>query len=221
MPSNLFSRKQRKKQRIPKPHLATSDDHPLVHVTTVVSDIGTHGDITMSAIQTSLAALKEGSALATKLPFIAPIAGLLLQALTMRDEVKQYREECEIVMHKLARIARIIVDVGELCEHHNLSEEDLPAGLRTILGSLQRELDRIERVLKECSKRKGIKRIFLRKDLLTKIKQCDVEISNVIQAFQAKLSLDTRVALIAMRREVQCTLISSRCTWLTIVIGCL
>ncbi|KAH9000346.1 hypothetical protein EDB92DRAFT_492006 [Lactarius akahatsu] len=201
MSSKLFSRKQSKKQGIPGSHPATSDDHPLAHGTTVVSDTGTHGDMTMSAIQTSLAALKEGSALATKLPFIAPIAGLLLQALTMRDEVKQYKEECEIVMHKLARIARIIVDVGELCEHHNLSEDDLPAGLRTILGSLQRELDRIERVLKECSKRKGIKRILLRKDLLTKIKQCDVEISNVLQAFQAKLSLDTRVALIAMRRE--------------------
>jgi len=39
----------------------------------------------MSAIQTSLAVLKEGSSLATKLPYIAPIAGLLLQALTMRD----------------------------------------------------------------------------------------------------------------------------------------
>ncbi|KAH9072075.1 hypothetical protein EDB83DRAFT_193762 [Lactarius deliciosus] len=205
MSSNLFSRKQSQKQRIPGSHPATSDDQPLAHGTTVVYNIGTHGDITMSAIQTSLAALKEGSALATMLPFIAPIAGLLLQALTMRDEVKQYKEECEIVMHKLARIARIIVGVGELCESHNLSEEDLPAGLRAILGSLQRELDRIERVLKKCSKRKGIKGVLLRKDLLTKIKQSDVEISNVLQAFHAELSLDTRVALIAMRREVRGT----------------
>ncbi len=39
----------------------------------------------MSAIQTSLAVLKDGSSLAAKLPYIAPIAGLLLQALTMRD----------------------------------------------------------------------------------------------------------------------------------------
>ena len=54
------------------------------------------------------------------------------------QEVKQYKEECEIVMHKLARIARIIVNVGELCENHNLSKEDLPAGLRAILGSLQK-----------------------------------------------------------------------------------
>ncbi|KAI9428592.1 hypothetical protein H4582DRAFT_2106274 [Lactarius indigo] len=84
MPSNPFSRRQGKKQKIPTPHPATSDDQPLVHDATVVSDIGTHGDITMSAIQTSLAALKEGSTLATKVPFIAPIAGLLLQALTMR-----------------------------------------------------------------------------------------------------------------------------------------
>jgi len=42
------------------------------------------------------------------------------------------------VMHKLARIARIIVNVGKLCENHNLGEENLPASLRDILGSLQR-----------------------------------------------------------------------------------
>jgi hypothetical protein len=39
----------------------------------------------MSAIQTSLAVLMAGSSLASNLPFIAPIAGLLLQALNMRD----------------------------------------------------------------------------------------------------------------------------------------
>jgi hypothetical protein len=39
----------------------------------------------MGAIQASLAALKEASALAAKIPFIRPVAGLLLQALTMRD----------------------------------------------------------------------------------------------------------------------------------------
>ena len=39
-------------------------------------------------------------------------------------------------------------------------------------------------MLKKCSKRKGIKGLLLRKDLLTKIRQCDVELSNVLQAFQ-------------------------------------
>ena len=57
--------------------------------TTFVSDpalhISVHDDVAMNTIQTLLAALKEGSSLATKLPFIAPVAGLLLQALTMRD----------------------------------------------------------------------------------------------------------------------------------------
>ncbi|KAH9004750.1 hypothetical protein EDB86DRAFT_1984457 [Lactarius hatsudake] len=143
----------------------------------------------MNAIQTSLAVLKEGSSLATKFPFIAPIAGLLLQALTMRDEVKQYKQECKTVMSNLARIAKIIVNV---CEKYNLSEEELPATLRDILGSLQRELDRIGRVLEKCSKRKGLKGILLRKDLLTRIKQCDVELSNVLQAFQAEVGLDIR-----------------------------
>ncbi|KAF8269795.1 hypothetical protein EI94DRAFT_1724355 [Lactarius quietus] len=146
----------------------------------------------MNAIQTSLAVLQEGSALASKLPFIAPIAGLLLQALAMRDEVKQYKEECEIVMHKLARIAEIIVN---LCEKYNLSEEDLPASLWAILDSLQRELDRIKQVLRKCSKRNGLKGFLLRKDLLMKIKQCDVELSNVLQAFQVRSLLLLFVAI--------------------------
>ncbi|KAH9040460.1 hypothetical protein EDB85DRAFT_139784 [Lactarius pseudohatsudake] len=196
MPFKPFSRKQSSRP-------ATSDDQPLAHGTTVVSNlawhIDTHDDVAMNAIQISLAVLKEGSSLATKFPFIAPIAGLLLQALAMRDEVKQYKQECEIVMHKLARIAKIIVNV---CEKYNMSEEELPATLRDILGSLQRELDRIGLVLEKCSKRKGLKGVLLRKDLLTRIKQCDVELCNVLQAFQAEVGLDTRFALIVQRREV-------------------
>ncbi|KAI9434851.1 hypothetical protein H4582DRAFT_745994 [Lactarius indigo] len=161
--------------------------------------IDTHDDIAMGAIQTSLALIKEGSSLATKFPFIAPIAGLLLQALTIRDEVKQYKGECEIVIGRLARIAGIIVDV---CEKYSMSEEELPTTLRNILSSLQRELDRIGWVLKKCSRRKGIKGMLLRKDLLTNIRQCDVELSNVLQAFQAELGLDIRFALIVQRREI-------------------
>ncbi|KAH9014190.1 hypothetical protein EDB83DRAFT_280925 [Lactarius deliciosus] len=196
MPFKPFSRKQSSRP-------ATSDDQPPAHGTTVVSNLAwhvdTHDNVAMNAIQTSLAVLKEGSSLATKFPFIAPIAGLLLQALAMRDEVKQYKQECEIVMYKLARIAKIIVNV---CERYNLSEEELPATLRDILGSFQRELDRIGRVLEKCSKRKGLKGVLLRKDLLTKIRQCDVELSNVLQAFQTELGLDIRFAMVVQRREV-------------------
>ena len=46
---------------------------------------GIRNEVAMSAIQTSLAALQLGSALASKLPYSSPIAGLLLQVLTMRD----------------------------------------------------------------------------------------------------------------------------------------
>jgi len=61
--------------------------------------------------------------------------------------VKQYKEECKIVMRKLARIARIIVNVGELCGDRDLSEKDLPASLRAILGSLQRFVSSVTIVL--------------------------------------------------------------------------
>ena len=42
------------------------------------------GDVTMGVIETSLAALQTGSALVTKVPFISPVAGLILHALKMR-----------------------------------------------------------------------------------------------------------------------------------------
>ncbi|KAH9008182.1 hypothetical protein EDB83DRAFT_648887 [Lactarius deliciosus] len=203
MPSKKFFHDLKQRVRKSRPTMSVDQAPLAAQGTTVIPElawpIDTHDDIAMGAIQTSLSLLKEGSSLATNLPFIAPIAGLLLQALTMRDEVKQYKGECEIVLGKLARIARIIVNV---CEKYNLSEEDLPTTLWDILSSLQRELDRIERVLKKCSKRKGIKGILLRKDLLMKIRQCDVELSNVLQAFQAELGLDIRFALIVQRREV-------------------
>ena len=46
---------------------------------------GGRGDVAMNGIQTFLAALKDGSALVAKVPYISPMAGLLLQTLTMRD----------------------------------------------------------------------------------------------------------------------------------------
>ena len=57
----------------------------------------------MSAIKASLTALQVGSAFATKIPFIAPVAGLLLQALAMRDASRSlfppmmtYSDDCEL-----------------------------------------------------------------------------------------------------------------------------
>jgi len=157
-------------------------------------------DLAMSALQTSLAAFQAGSAFATKNPFIAPVAGLLLQVLTMLDEVKQYKEECKIVMRKLTRIANVVVKVGKSCEEHNLKEQDLPDGLRTILGSLQRELSGVEHVLKKCATANSVKGFLLRKNLLTKIKQCDGELSNVLEAGLLELLLDMRFAQISGKR---------------------
>ena len=62
--------------------------------------------------------------------------------------MKQYKEECKIVMYKLARIARIVVD---LCEKYNLSDEDLPASLRAILDSLQMFVSSVTMVLPDLT----------------------------------------------------------------------
>jgi hypothetical protein len=102
MPFKSFSLRQRRRRSRPptlhdqpsaRKHYGTTiisladffwlGDATIIH--DPASHIDTHDDIAMSAIQTSLAVLVAGSSLASKLPFIAPIAGLLLQALTMRD----------------------------------------------------------------------------------------------------------------------------------------
>ncbi|KAH9075709.1 hypothetical protein EDB83DRAFT_2515408 [Lactarius deliciosus] len=170
-----------------------------------VKMVGERCDGAIDAVQMSLTALFEGTSLATKLPYISSIAGLLLHVLTMREEVKQYKEQCKILTRKLIRVASIVVNVGELCKRHNLNEGDLPLGFRTILYSHLRELDGIERVVTQCTKMKGVKGLLLRNNILTKIEQYDGELSNALQAFQAELSLDIRFALIAAaeKREVQ------------------
>lgn len=53
------------------------------------------------------------------------------------QEVKQYKKEYEKVTQRVARIARIIVNVGTLCADKNLSEEDIPVSLRGLLDSLR------------------------------------------------------------------------------------
>ncbi|KAI0291040.1 hypothetical protein B0F90DRAFT_441944 [Multifurca ochricompacta] len=142
--------------------------------------------VVTTAIQTSLALLKEGSALATNVPFIGPIAGLLLLTLQMRG----FKGDWEAVMQKLTSVANIVVNVGESCQTHNLKEEDLPAGLRTILLSIRTELDGIEAALKECAETGRVTRVILRADMLQTVKQYDAKLSNVLQTFQVSHGIE-------------------------------
>ena len=109
----------------------------------------------MNTIQTSLEVLKEASALVEKIPYISPVAGLLLQALKMRDasirrppsdvfilptcsqEVKQYEEEWQIAMSKVEEVAGRVCNIGLRCKQYDLEEKDLPPGLRESFESLQ------------------------------------------------------------------------------------
>ena len=107
----------------------------------------------MGAMEATLAALREASTMAGRVPIISPVAGLLLQVFTMRDasvppspqcrflpvclqEVKQYKEEWDLVMHKLERIASLVDKVRVLCEKHNMETTDVPRSLLVIFESL-------------------------------------------------------------------------------------
>ena len=52
------------------------------------------------------------------------------------QEVKQNKEEWDVVMDKLERIASLVNKVRALCKNHNLEEKDIPRGLRAIFESL-------------------------------------------------------------------------------------
>ena len=52
--------------------------------------------------------------------------------------MKQCKEECELVMAKLARIVEIVINVAKSCKEYDLNEGDLSAGLCTNLQSLKR-----------------------------------------------------------------------------------
>ncbi|KAF8467506.1 hypothetical protein DFH94DRAFT_297683 [Russula ochroleuca] len=69
----------------------TDQPHPVqpaaaAHLNPALSHpVGEAEDTARSAIEASMAALSVASALAKKVPFISPVASLLLQALTMRS----------------------------------------------------------------------------------------------------------------------------------------
>ncbi|KAI9430483.1 hypothetical protein H4582DRAFT_1446813 [Lactarius indigo] len=172
--------------------------------------IGGSTDIAMSTIETSLKFLKEASALASKVPYIGPIAGIILEALKMRGEVKQLKGEWGVVMQKLAKVGSIVVDVGEWYRAYDMSEDDLPSDLRNILESLQMDLDGIQEVLEECAKVKGIRKVLLRTDILGKVKEYDARLTHAFQVFQARVALGGRLAQIVQERKVNSLLIAAR-----------
>ncbi|KAF8261708.1 P-loop containing nucleoside triphosphate hydrolase protein [Lactarius quietus] len=163
--------------------------------------IGGSADIAMSAIETSLTALKEASALVSRVPYIGPIAGIILEALKMRDEVKQLKGEWGVVMQKLAKVGSILVDVGEWYQANDKKEDDLPSDLRNVLRSLQSDLDGIQDVLEQCAKVKGVRKVLLRTDILGKVKRYDAKLAHALQVFQARVTVGTRLALAQIVQE--------------------
>ena len=55
------------------------------------------------------------------------------------------------MMRKLSRVARVILNVCELCKMHDLSEEELPASLRAVLSLLQRFVSSVARIIPSWS----------------------------------------------------------------------
>jgi len=138
----------------------------------------------MSAIKDSLASLKQATALAERIPYISPLAGVLLQALTIQNESTLHQEKWGAVNEKLGKDANLVSDVGTVCEDNNLEENDLPRSLYTVFQTLESELGPIERAIKLSNKVGVIRSVFLGTYLRQKVKGYDNKLSNVLQSFQ-------------------------------------
>ncbi|KAH9007853.1 hypothetical protein EDB83DRAFT_2532456 [Lactarius deliciosus] len=141
----------------------------------VASDaVGGPTDTIISVVKTSLGILKEASSLVSKVPCLSSIAGMLLYAIQVHGEVRQFKEDWAIVMQRLLEVANIVISVGKSCETHGLGEEDL-AHLETALQPLQKSLEAIGRMLRECAEYGVIKKVLQRADIQTKVRlNCDI-----------------------------------------------
>ena len=79
--------------------------------------IGGGNDVAMGVIETSLAALQAGSALATNVPFISPVASLILQALKMRG----VRER---LVFQYVSCVNILCDIGSEAVQGRMGRSD-------------------------------------------------------------------------------------------------
>ena len=59
--------------------------------------IGGPGDVAMGAMEATLAALRDASIMAGRIPFISPVASLLLQVFTMRDASVSSSRRCHVL----------------------------------------------------------------------------------------------------------------------------
>ncbi|KAI9456062.1 hypothetical protein BJY52DRAFT_1277904 [Lactarius psammicola] len=163
--------------------------------------VGGPVDTIMSGIKTSLGILKEASSLASKVPCISSIAGMLLYAIQVHGEVRQFKEEWVVVAQKLVEVANIVISVAKSCEMQGLGEEDL-AHLETALQPFQKSLEGIGGMLRECAEYGGIKKVLQRADILTKIKQCDSMLSHALNVFQTKVALHIHFTQLIQGRAV-------------------
>ena len=51
-------------------------------------------------------------------------------------EVKELKEEWEVVMQRLEEVGRLVVRVRKWCQDRNMSQKDLPRDFCDVLGTL-------------------------------------------------------------------------------------
>jgi hypothetical protein len=82
-----------------------------------------------------------------------------------------------------------------------LGKKDL-VPLQGDLQHLQRDLEGIGEALKECAGSSRIKKVFMRGDILLKIKHCDTMLSHALSMFQTKVTLRIHHTQLIQGREV-------------------
>jgi len=145
-------------------------------------------DMAITALAGGLTGLKHVAAV-TGIPYVSPIASLLLVIINIRNEMIQYQDRSAVLTEKLEMIATFLDGLGQEFP----KARDVPQTLRNSFQTFESLLDRVKRELEEIKKEEMslMKRIISRKDLAQRLSQCDDKLSSLLQAFQTRLTADT------------------------------
>ncbi|KAH9019522.1 hypothetical protein EDB84DRAFT_1442075 [Lactarius hengduanensis] len=80
-------------------------------------------DVKAGAFEMTIGMLKEAAAMATGVPYVGAVAGVLLQIVKIKGEVDLYRETWEEVMYNVAKVADLVKHFSVSCQRHGLCDE--------------------------------------------------------------------------------------------------
>ncbi|KAH9044956.1 hypothetical protein EDB83DRAFT_2317863 [Lactarius deliciosus] len=182
-------------------------------------------DVKAGAFEMSIGMLKEAAAMASGVPYVGAVAGVLLQIVKIKgvrvpslpimsetrlnraavlsyQEVDLYRESWEEVMYNAAKVADLVKHFSVSCLRHGLCDEaTFPQNFIGTIKDLETELKKVVEVMSQCrgkTRFEQFKKGLARNDMIKEIQKCDRQMNRMFDRFMLIFSATSaaRIAII-------------------------